>query len=765
MGTFTNIKSLRGMGIFADRGMQSPPLAFRRYNLVYGFNGSGKSTLSRLFSSLQAGEVHSKLPEGGTFEVTLGDGKVYGLPSNLTGLEQRVLVFNSDYIERNLQWAAGRAEPVFYIGAEQADAARKLTEVEGDIAKAETSREIADAYAKASAKAFATFKRDRAKDVARHLHLGGRRYEAPAFASDYETWKDDTNPKLSDDELKAAEDTCRLDEPMARLVPIEFDTVSVGAIYQEIAELCVQSLATITLDEVNRFPDILLWLKHGREFHEAHGLTDCLFCGNEISPDRRALLAAAMDDRVDRFIARLAAADERMRVLTETAVRLQTILPDTGELAAEYQAAYKAARDSVAKNAHNLVQQLEPLWKVLSSKRERPAAPADMTTIVPREAVLVAANDLNRRLEELNGLIAAHNDAASEFAERKKAAETSIRRHFVADCRDDYVKIAKEANDAAANLVAATETLADRKEAARELRHQIRAHGPAASAINKLIAAYLGHNELAINPVEEGYELHRHGTPIEGVPSEGEKTAIAISYFLSSIEADNRKLKDVIVVVDDPVSSLDSKALNFACSLVRSRLDKAAQVFVMTHNLQCMNEFRKGWKSRARPRDGKDPTATYLFIDVAIPEGQARRSSQIVEMSKLLREYDSEYHFLFSHVIRFVGQGDAYDDHGYMMPNVLRRVLDVFLAFRCPGGSGLTSQLEKLCKDHPDLDKDRLSALERLAQTESHSDNLDDLLSFSTMTLEETRDAARALLAMMEQVDPKHLKNLTRVCS
>ncbi len=145
------------------------------------------------------------------------------------------------------------------------------------------------------------------------------------------------------------------------------------------------------------------------------------------------------------------------------------------------------------------------------------------------------------------------------------------------------------------------------RDKARELRRRIRTHGPAASVINKLIAAYLGHGELTIDPVDEDYELQRHGRPITGVPSEGEKTAIAIAYFLSSIEADNRKLKDVIVVVDDPVSSLDTKALNFACSLVRTRLEKAAQVFILTHNLQCMNEFRKAWKGKAKSREGAEP--------------------------------------------------------------------------------------------------------------------------------------------------------------
>ncbi|MET1756996.1 AAA family ATPase [Novosphingobium sp. RD2P27] len=66
-----------GNGIYAARGARSPSLDFRRYNLIYGFNGSGKSRLSRLFASLESGEPHPKLPQGGTFEVTLDDGAAF----------------------------------------------------------------------------------------------------------------------------------------------------------------------------------------------------------------------------------------------------------------------------------------------------------------------------------------------------------------------------------------------------------------------------------------------------------------------------------------------------------------------------------------------------------------------------------------------------------------------------------------------------------------------------------------------------------------
>jgi len=765
MGIITNIRSMQGMGIHADRNARSPTLNFRQYNLIYGFNGCGKSTLSRLFSSLQTGKLHERLPAGCSFEVASDDGAFYGFPTNPNGLEPRLLVFNTDYVEQNLQWSVGAANPVFYIGADQADAATELTRIEGEIAKAETAKALAVEAEKAADKAFATFKRERARSIASRLHLGSRKYEAPALAKDFQTWKDHTAPALTEEQLKAAEDTRQLAEPLPQVAAIEFDSAAIAAAYRFVVDMCSQSLATVALDEVQRHPDMLLWLKQGHEFHQATALGNCLYCGNEISVERRAKLSAALDDSVDQFVSRLSRTAERLDRVLATVSNIAQAAPTSEALVAEVRTGYTEKRNLVAQRVDAAVSSLAALQEVVNAKLARPASPSDLRDLPDEPAFEAVAQELAEVITLTNDVVTRHNDIVSNFAKHKEDAETAIRRHYTVDCRGEFAAHAGELEAATADLTTKTETLGQLQASATDLRQKIRAHGPAATAINKLVASYLGHSELTIHPVEQGYQLHRHGGPIIGMPSEGEKTAIAIAYFLSSIEADNRKLKDAIVVIDDPVSSLDTRALNFACSLVRSRLEKAAQVFVLTHNLQCMNEFRKAWKLKARPlQEGKQPSATFLFIDAAIPEGQIRRLSTIVEMPKLLREYDSEYHFLFSHVLRFVDSPNAYDDHGYMLPNVMRRVLDVFLAFKCPGSSGLAGQLAKLYADYPDLDRDKLSALERLTQVESHSDNLDDLLSFSSMTIEETQAAANALLEMMQDVDAKHLTGLRRLC-
>ncbi|MEQ9347241.1 MAG: AAA family ATPase [Thalassospira sp.] len=757
----TNLRSMQGVGIFANRSAGMPSLDFHRYNLVYGFNGSGKTTLSRLFASLEAGTLQEHMPENCSFELALDDGERYGFPSNPNGLEQRLLVFNSDYVDNNIQWRTGRANPVFLIGADQAEAAAELGVIERQISEKNTAKSAAQLNAKATEKAFSQFKRDRAKMTASRLHLGNRKYEAPALAKDYESWKSENPTELTDDELMAAEESLRAREALLELKPLEFDAKSIETAYQFISDMCSQSLAKVALEEVEKFPDMLLWLKHGHQFHEVNDLENCLFCGNEISEERKALLSSAFDSKFDEFVGKLAKTSDRLQGVRERLQNLEENVPETVSLAPEVRHTFKETRDALFQEIHKVRTYLDSLNKVLAQKQKSPATPSDMTAVALHADVEMSAKRLAKAISDANTAIAAHNSIAGDFQQHKEKSEFAIRKHFIAGCSQEYEVLSKELEEAQLNAAVLTGDLEKLNASADQVRQKIKEHGPAAEVINKLIASYLGHDELKVHPVETGYQFHRHGKSIRGMPSEGEKTAIAISYFLSSIESEGRNIRDLIVVVDDPVSSLDSKALNYACTLILRYLKDAGQLFLLTHNLQCMNEVRKAWKGRAI---SDNPTASLMFIDVTVPAGESRRYSSIGQMSRLLREYDSEYHFLFSHILKFTDDSDAYDDHGYMLPNVLRRVLDVFMAFKAPGIVGLKQQIEYVCREYPDLDRDRLLALERLSQVESHSDNLDDLLTFSSMTLEETRNAAHALFEMMEKVDGRHLARLKRLC-
>lgn len=332
--------------------------------------------------------------------------------------------------------------------------------------------------------------------------------------------------------------------------------------------------------------------------------------------------------------------------------------------------------------------------------------------------------------------------------------------HFLAEGVEDYARFI-EARDQCRREEGAAQALHDDvMRQLGELRQRVREHGAAAEKINRLITSYLGHSELQVHAVDEGYELWRHGQLMDGHPSEGEKTAIALCYFLSSLEAEGRDVRRMIVVVDDPMSSLDTGALNFCCNLMKSRLGNAEQLIVLTHNHHCMNEFKKGWRKLA---ENNPPTGALLYLDVTKLANAERRSSRIVAMPGHLYAYDSEYVFLYEKMLRFTEQGDA-SEYFHMMPNVLRKVLEIFLAFNVPGSDNLLQKIGQIRESEFELDRDRLVALERLSQVESHSDSMDDLIGFSSMTIEETKSAAASLLDLIQKLDDFHARKMARLC-
>lgn len=754
---------MSGTGVLADRKAQAASLDFRRYNLVYGFNGSGKSTLSRTFASLQAGKLAAKLPAGCSFEFELSDGSTLKSGDGLGGLEKNVLVFNADFVEENFRWSEGAANPVFHLGREQAELAKELSETEAKLPAAKAQEVATAEVQKVKAKAFADFKTTHAKLISGHLREPGRRYEAPQLAKDFDDLDVGVGAALGADALQAAIQTCALDQPMATLASVAFDAGQIDASIKQVRAFASETYGAVVARDLQAHAEMIVWVKQGHDYHNAKSLSDCLLCGNPITDGRRDLLERALDDRLERFLAAIGDARRTAEALASELDRLGAALPVAEAVAADLRKQYVPAADALRAEFSRSADILRQGITVLKEKERRPTASLDQSGVPAARTVQAAMVSLGAALRRVNDVIREHNEHADGFKAHQAAARLAVRRHYVAEAKPNYQALEGEASAALTAKTAAERVHADLRAKVTELRSAIQEHGPAAEKMNKLIASYLGHSELSISAVKDGYEIHRRGKIVQGPPSEGEKTAIAICYFLSMLEAEGRSLKKQIVVVDDPISSLDTKALNFACALLLSRLKDAEQIFVLTHNQHCMNEFKKAWKGKARNDDPAKVTARLFFLDVTLNPKTGERVSTLGEMSKFLREYDHEYHFLADHLFRFErSKGDDYP-YGYMMPNVLRRVLDVFLAFRSPGSNSPLQKLEGLAKDFA-FDMDQLRALERLAQVESHSDSLDDLIGFSSMTLEETRAAASAMIAMMAAVDADHLNRLRGIC-
>lgn len=752
-----HIKRLNGLRKMAVFDAYAPAAAegyFCRYNLVYGFNGCGKTTLSRVFASLEQGVLARDLPEGGEFEILLEDDATIGHGHNLDRLKGRVAVFNEDFVETNFRWREGSANPVFYLGTEQAGLAETLQKTQTEREAALKDRDKSAGEQVAATNRFATFKRDTARNIAEQFGLG-RGYIATQLDRDFA--RDIELASLPEQEQAALRAVLAQVEPKPPIAAVELpaETDVEGRL-----KTCLEaSVSAGTLADFAAHQEMLRWAKEGLDYHREHNLTECLFCGNDLSKERLASLDAALDDRMGRISAEANALLDLARSQRDNWLTLIGALPSENDLA-EGAAQFRATTAALGAEAERWRAWLA---EAIAQLEEKVRHPSKRLTLAPSPGMVGDRPAATEIMASLNRIIARHNEAVNQFSSRKDQAFLRLKNHYLHLAEERYRSFERAQRDKTAAAEKASQ-LADTLTAREaELRGKLLQHGPAAEVINALVRAYLRHGNIEVIVAEgtgEGFQIRRDGRGIVGVLSEGEKTAIALCYFLSTLAAEGRRISDLIVVIDDPVSSLDTKALNYAFALLKSHLSGAKQLFLLTHNLHFMQECRKwlGKMSRDKP-----PTAGLFFVDLK-QDAAGKRSSRLEPLPKLLRDYESEYHYLFQHVKRLAESEDLAYDHLYLMPNAMRKVLDIFLAFKVPGPDGLKSKLDTVVRTRPDFDTSRLMALDRLVQLESHAESLDDLVAFSSMTIEEARDASQALIALMQAMDGAHLTRLQQLC-
>ena len=97
----------------------------------------------------------------------------------------------------------------------------------------------------------------------------------------------------------------------------------------------------------------------------------------------------------------------------------------------------------------------------------------------------------------------------------------------------------------------------------------------------------------------------------------------------------------------------------------------------------------------------------------------SQRFSVLRPLDPLLERYESEYHYLFSRIYSEAQTtSPAVLEDNYVLPNMARRLLEGFLAFRRPQASG---ELWNKLKDM-DFDEAAKTRIMRFVHTYSHSD-------------------------------------------
>lgn len=146
------------------------------------------------------------------------------------------------------------------------------------------------------------------------------------------------------------------------------------------------------------------------------------------------------------------------------------------------------------------------------------------------------------------------------------------------------------------------------KKESEDIIKELQAHLTSVIPTKNLINGWLDEFGFKNFRLETGQDEHSYsivrsnGSPVKDTLSEGERNFITFLYFYASLRGNKDYTGDIfpkVVVIDDPVSSLDSDVLFIVSTLVRrliwsiSNEDKNTnikQLFVLTHNLYFYKE-------------------------------------------------------------------------------------------------------------------------------------------------------------------------------
>jgi wobble nucleotide-excising tRNase len=263
------------------------------------------------------------------------------------------------------------------------------------------------------------------------------------------------------------------------------------------------------------------------------------------------------------------------------------------------------------------------------------------------------------------------------------------------------------------------------------------------TALTERLKTFLGRTDLRFESGTDGYRVLRRGKPAKRL-SEGENTAIAFHYFNVQLGDQDFDLAEGVVVVDDPISSMDSASIYQAFSFLKNAVKDARQVFVLTHNFDFL-KLLLNWVGHIKKADKS-------FYMVICTETGASRNAVLKSLDPLLRDHPTEYCYLFKLLRDFRSDGTILSS--YHIPNVARKVLETFLEFQRPHERSLHAQLEAV-----DFDPHKKTAIYKFANDLSHFTGK----GFDPALVAETQKNVSYLLEMVKTVAPLHYESLEKV--
>ena len=392
-------------------------------------------------------------------------------------------------------------------------------------------------------------------------------------------------------------------------------------------------------------------------------------------------------------------------------------------------------------------------------------------------AWLIAARALRDQLEALTELMSEHETARrsqnSERLEAFKQYEAALLQTSYKDWKAAEEAKARKANTEAQIRSDLAQVQSDLDDVAARLRGLM-----PPDVLNDDLRRYLGHDAIRFvahaddGSTEPGYRVIRsNGQPAKRL-SEGELTAVALLYFLRDCRTTEATAPPDVVVIDDPVTSLDDAGVFSAHAFIKDALARnhgteGPTVIILTHNhayFRLLAEW--AWTLNKEDRDtGKRRERAKLLETLAFVDDSAT-TCRLRPMSDAAAGAGTEYAILMARLVEYrddiltpTADADVAPLEMQVAPNIARRVLEGFLAFKYGASRRdmMGNLLDRSLRD-PRLSEfsgERRERLSKLLNANSHGTHLID--SYQVIASRtEIRNVISDVLDLIATVDPDH---------
>ncbi len=512
-----------------------------------------------------------------------------------------------------------------------------------------------------------------------------------------EEFKNNEHNEIEIEKLEKLKENIRIvfSKNQTELVPLEcnltdFDSVENHSIWEQ---KIVGSSDAIIVDLIKKLSNED-WVAQGREYLSKDG-NACPFCQQEtITEEFKKQLESYFDTSYQESTDTIKKMKEDYASRTAVLERLDEIVKTEQD-----NLQTKLNTEIFKRIIETLRSKINGNWQKMHDKSK------EMSRSFKLESTKNEIKEIRDLIDTANQQIANHNEMIKDIKNQKKICVERTWKFLVNEFKSDiqeYNKkdcgLEKGINNLEKQIRKNQEKIKELENEIRELEKNMVSIKPIVNKINVLLKGYGFTNfSLACTEDEKSYRIQREDGQLVGeTPSEGEVTFITFLYYYHLTKGslkENDISKNKVLVIDDPISSLDSNILFIVSVLVKELMKEAMkektnikQVIILTHNTYFYKEITYDLK---RYHQGK-----YSFWII-------KKDNNVSKIEKFEENpIKNSYELLWQEVRRAtqeVKQAKENNISWVSLQNVMRRIIEYY--FRILGGIKYNHNLSECFED------------------------------------------------------------------